>query len=263
VQGVVEVAPSPEQHHLTARIRLPSPAVLIRVADRLRRIFDLGADPDVIARHLRRDALLARALAAVPGVRVPGAWDGFELAVRAILGQQVSVAAATRLAGRLVERHGEPLAVDGGSQLRFVFPTPDALAEADPSALGVPRARGMAIVSLARAVAEGRIELEASRGLEDTVRELAAIPGLGDWTAQYVAMRALREPDALPAADLALRSALGGAAGPAEAERVRAKAESWRPWRAYGAMLLWQSGAGARRSARARTRPTDTTFRSA
>ncbi|XXX74072.1 AlkA N-terminal domain-containing protein [Sorangium sp. So ce134] len=246
--GVVEVRPAPGEPHLLVRLRLPGTEGLIHCAERLRRLFDLGADPDAIAAHLGADPRLAPRVAAMPGVRVPGAWDGFELAVRAILGQQVSVRAATQLAGRLVERHGEPLAVRGGlpegaDGLRFVFPTPAALAAADLADLGVPRARAAAITGLAARVARGEVALDASRGLEETVRALSEVPGVGAWTAHYIAMRALREPDAFPATDLGLRRALGGVSG----ADLLAMAEAWRPWRAYAAMLLWMADAqGAR-----------------
>ncbi|WP_437479147.1 AlkA N-terminal domain-containing protein [Sorangium sp. So ce1014] len=246
--GVVEVRPVPGEACLLARLRLPGTEGLIHCAERLRRLFDLGADPDAIAAHLGADPQLAPRVAALPGVRVPGAWDGFELAVRAILGQQVSVRAATQLSGRLVERHGEPLSLPGGPSegaegLRLVFPTPEALAAADLSDLGVPRARAAAITSLAAHVARGEVALDASRGLEETVRALCRVPGVGEWTAQYVAMRALREPDAFPATDLGLRRALGGVSG----ADLLAMAEAWRPWRAYAAMLLWMADArGAR-----------------
>ncbi|WP_438023513.1 AlkA N-terminal domain-containing protein [Sorangium sp. So ce233] len=250
--GVVEVRPVPGEPCLLARLRLPGTEGLIHCAERLRRLFDLGADPDAIAAHLGADPRLGPLVAAMPGVRVPGAWDGFELAVRAILGQQVSVRAATQLAGRLVARHGEPLSLrgaplpdDGGEGLRFVFPTPEALAAADLTDLGLPRARAAAITSLAARVARGEVALDASRGLEETVRALAGLPGIGEWTAHYIAMRALREPDAFPATDLALRRALGGVSG----ADLLVMAEAWRPWRAYAAVLLWTADAQAARPA--------------
>ncbi|AUX25081.1 DNA-3-methyladenine glycosylase [Sorangium cellulosum] len=238
--GVVEVCPVRGEPWLLARLRLPGTEGLSHCAERLRRLFDLGADPQAIAAQLGADPRLAPRVAAMPGVRVPGAWDGFELAVRAILGQQVSVRAATQLAGRLVERHGEPLSLraclPGGAEgLRFVFPTPEALAAADLTDLGLPRARAAAITSLAARVARGEVALDASRGLEETVRALTCVPGIGEWTAQYIAMRALREPDAFPATDLGLRRALGGISG----ADLLAMADAWRPWRAYAAVLLW------------------------
>ncbi|MDJ0847454.1 MAG: AlkA N-terminal domain-containing protein [Myxococcota bacterium] len=240
--GVVEVEPATRDAALVARVRLSRPAPLVAVAERLRRVFDCGAEPAVIAAHLSRDPQLARLLRATPGIRVPGAWDGFELAVRAILGQQVSVAAATRLAARLVRAYGEPLdptlAREG---LDHVFPRPEALADADPDTLGVPAARAAAIRGLARAVAKGDLALDGAQGLDESLRQLEALPGLGEWTAQYVAMRALGEPDAFPATDLGIRKALGRGGRPASAAEVRERAEAWRPWRAYAALLLWGS----------------------
>jgi len=245
-QGVVEVRPVELRDQLLARIRLAEPAPLIRIAERLRNLFDLGADPAAIEPALRQGRRLARRLAALPGVRVPGSFDGFELAVRAILGQQVSVAAATALAGRLAAHYGAPLRVAAwpGSSLRRVFPAPASLAGLDARRAGLPRARAGAIQALARAVEAGRLALDGSRELDDSVRELSALPGIGEWTAQVVAMRALREPDAFPAGDLGLRRALGSDGRPATPAQVRALAEAWRPWRAYAAALLWM-GDGA------------------
>jgi AraC family transcriptional regulator of adaptative response / DNA-3-methyladenine glycosylase II len=225
VQGVVEVRPAPAGHHLLARVRLAGSAPLIAVAERL---------------HLRGDPWLAPRVEATPGVRVPGAWDGFELAVRAVLGQQVSVAAATRLAGRLAAHYGEPLRVDAGeSTLTHTFPGPEALVRAEPERLGLPAMRGRAVVALARAAAEGRLRLDGSQDLEDALGALRALPGIGPWTAQVIAMRALREPDAFPAGDLGLRRALGRPGPPASEARLAAHARAWRPWRAYAALLLW------------------------
>jgi AraC family transcriptional regulator of adaptative response / DNA-3-methyladenine glycosylase II len=203
---------------------------------RVRRLFDLDADPLRIDAHLAEDPRLAPSVRARPGLRVPGAWDTFELGVRAILGQQVSVAGATTLAGRLVQRLGRP--VPGGpAGLTHLFPTPEALAAADAASLGLPRARAAAIVGLARATAEGRRPLEPGEGP-------VALAGIGPWTAAYVAMRAGRDPDAFPAGDLALRRALAGEGGPAPPEReVNLRSEPWRPWRAYAAMHLWSLGA--------------------
>jgi AraC family transcriptional regulator of adaptative response / DNA-3-methyladenine glycosylase II len=257
-QGVVEVRPVPGRDHLLARLRLAAPAPLIRIAERLRALFDLGADPGAIEPQLRADPLLARRLAALPGIRVPGAFDAFELAVRAVLGQQVSVAAATKLAGRLAAAHGAKLRVSPwpGSSLRLLFPTPGALAGLDPRASGLPRARAAALAGLAGAVARRELALDGSRDLETSVRDLAALPGIGAWTAHVIAMRALREPDAFPAGDLGLRRALGAPGRPASPAEVEARAEAWRPWRAYAAALLWMADpvATARRRAAPRGR---------
>lgn len=237
-RGSVCVEPLPGEDCLLATLQLDAPAPLIQVAERLRRIFDLGADPGEILEHLRRDPDLAARADVSPGVRVPGAWDGFELAVRAILGQQVSVRGATTLAGRLAERYGEKL--DAGAELSRLFPEPRVLASARLASLGLPAARARAISGLARAVASGELRIDASLGLEETVRALRALPGVGEWTAQYVAMRALREPDAFPAGDLGLRKAFGNGK-PIPERQLEQRAQAWRPWRAYAAMLLWRT----------------------
>jgi AraC family transcriptional regulator of adaptative response / DNA-3-methyladenine glycosylase II len=171
---------------------------------------------------------------------VPGAWDGFELAVRAILGQQVSVRGATTLVGRLVDRFGEParFAFENGEP-SALFPTAETLAEADVAVIGLPRSRAFAINALARAVAEGALDFESPCDLDTIVARLVRLPGIGDWTAQYIAMRAANEPDAFPANDLGLRRAVVQGGRPATEAQLRAVAENWRPWRAYAAMLLW------------------------
>ncbi|MDJ0865488.1 MAG: AlkA N-terminal domain-containing protein [Myxococcota bacterium] len=259
VRGRVEVRLAPDAPHLVARLRLSGAGELIRVAEGLRRTFDLTADPAPIAAQLRADARLRPLVRARPGLRVPGAWDGFELAVRAILGQQVSVRGATTLAGRLVERFGhalDPELCAEGSPDR-VFPTAAVLADADLRSIGLPRARAGAVAALAEAVAAGRLALEPGGDAEATRAALCALPGVGPWTAQYVAMRALGEPDAFPASDLGLRHALANGSLPTPAAVERA-AEAWRPWRAYAALHLWtgrsapRPAAGRRRAARAR-----------
>jgi AraC family transcriptional regulator of adaptative response / DNA-3-methyladenine glycosylase II len=176
---------------------------------------------------------------------VAGAWSGFELAVRAILGQQITVSAARELAGRLVERFGRPFAPEAPGFTPLVtrlFPTPRRLAAADPAAFGMPRARALAVISLARAVDQNPRVIDPGHGLDDAVAALSMLPGIGDWTAQYIAMRELREPDAFPAGDIALQRAMERLLGrPVTRAQVLAHAESWRPWRAYGAGYLWAS----------------------
>jgi len=239
-EGAIEVRPGDDGRHLLLR----APVGLGRSAARLsacaRRLFDLDADPAPIATHLRRDPDLRRRLRRRPGLRVPGAWDGFELAVRAILGQQVSVAGATTLAGRLVERHGEPLSGDGSAGVLRLFPKPGVLADADLAPLGLTRARARAIEGLARAVACGELDLSPAEDTQATREGLLALAGVGPWTAEYVALRALGEPDAFPASDLGLRRALADESGRAASEAaVARRAEAWRPWRSYAALLLW------------------------
>jgi AraC family transcriptional regulator, regulatory protein of adaptative response / DNA-3-methyladenine glycosylase II len=231
---------------LLMRLQLAECAGLMELVERVRRVFDLDADPRQISAHLARSAVLRPLVAAAPGMRVPGAWDPFELAVRGILGQQVTVRAATTLAGRLAARFGAP--IDGGDGLTHLFPSPQALAEAEVESIGIPRARAATIRELATAVARDASLLDAARGHEAAVARLCALPGIGAWTAQYVAMRALGEPDAFPAGDLGVRKALGNGAGLLSVAAVERLAEPWRPWRAYAVMHLWAS-LTARRSA--------------
>ncbi len=238
--GAIEVRPGDDGRHLV----LGAPVSLGRAAGRLsagaRRLFDLDADPEPIAVHLRRDPELRKRLRRRPGLRLPGAWDGFELAVRAILGQQVSVAGATTLAGRLVEQYGEALPGAGSAAVSRLFPEPGVLADADLAPLGLPRTRARAIEGLARAVAHGELDLSPAEDSEATRSRLLALPGIGPWTAEYVALRALGEPDAFPASDLGLRRALTDGSGeiPSEASLAQ-RAEAWRPWRSYAALALW------------------------
>jgi AraC family transcriptional regulator of adaptative response / DNA-3-methyladenine glycosylase II len=249
--GSVEIVHVPERDSLAATIRFPSVRALPAIIARVRRVFDLDADVASIAAHLARDRRLAPLVARRPGLRVPGGWDGFELAVRAVLGQQVTVAAARQLAGRLVALCGTALpgatdlaARDPACEVSRVFPGPAALAAADLSALGMPGARRATLIALAEAaVAEPRL-FEPLATIEDTVARLRAIRGIGEWTAHYIALRAAREPDAFPASDIGL---LRGAADrhgvrPSAAE-LTARAERWRPWRAYAAQHLWAADA--------------------
>ncbi|QXX75788.1 putative bifunctional transcriptional activator/DNA repair enzyme AlkA [Methylovirgula sp. HY1] len=231
---------------LHATIRFPRLAALPMIIARLRRVFDLAADPQAIAAHLAEDRALAPLVAARPGLRVPGAWDGFELAVRALLGQQISVAAARTLAGRLVAQFGTPLMVDrtGFERLTHVFPQAAALAAADVAAVGLPKTRSAALTALAAAVAADPLIFGLRATLDEAVLRLRGLAGVGEWTAQYIAMRELREPDAFPAADLGLMRAIGLLEGrqPSPKELL-ARAENWRPWRAYAAQHLWAAEA--------------------
>jgi AraC family transcriptional regulator of adaptative response / DNA-3-methyladenine glycosylase II len=211
---------------------------------RVRRMFDLDARPDLIARVLGRDRLLAPLVAARPGLRVPGAVDTFEAAVRALLGQQISVAAATTLAGRFAAALGEPYA--GGDRLTHRFPTAGEVAAAGPAAiarLGLPAARAAALHGLASAIAGGTVRLDGARELEPFVAEVTALPGIGPWTANYLAMRALHLPDAFPAGDLGVRKALAGRPGSPlpPIREVERRAEAWRPFRAYAVLHFWTS----------------------
>jgi AraC family transcriptional regulator of adaptative response / DNA-3-methyladenine glycosylase II len=241
-QGIVEIRATGEPV-LLATITVDRLPALAAIAARLRHLFDLDADPEPIAAHLGRDSALARRLAARPGLRVPGAWDGFELAVRATLGQQVTVAAASTLAGRVATTFGERLAAPSqGGDLRVLFPDAKALAHADLSGLGIPRARAAAISALAAAVVRDPALLRGTSSVEHAVSRLVTLSGIGDWTAAYIAMRALREPDAFPASDLGLLRAMRPCLARPSPDLLLRRAERWRPWRAYAAMLLWLDG---------------------
>jgi AraC family transcriptional regulator of adaptative response / DNA-3-methyladenine glycosylase II len=243
--GTVEVRAVPGASHLLAAIRFPAVTDLPSIVMRLRRVFDLGADPAAIAAQLAADTHLAPLVAARPGLRVPGSWDGFEIAVRAVLGQQVSVARARELAGRLVAAYGETLTISDAA-LRFVFPRPARLADADIAAtLGMPRARAGAISALARAAAEDPRLFDPAPSLDHAVERLKRLSGIGDWTAHYIAMRALGEPDAFPTGDIGLLRAMATPAGRPTPSQLLAQAETWRPWRAYAALHLWTADAAA------------------
>jgi AraC family transcriptional regulator, regulatory protein of adaptative response / DNA-3-methyladenine glycosylase II len=238
--GIVSVRPH-QGNALRAEVRFPKISKLPAIIARLRRVFDLGADPQAIAAQLAQDPVLAPRVLARPGLRVPGAWDGFELAVRAVLGQQITVSGARALAGRLVARHGDPLdprfATAG---LTHVFPRPARLARADLAALGMPKARAAALSALAGAIESNPGLLAISGSLEAAIARLRQLPGIGEWTAQYIAMRVLREPDAFPAADIGLLRAMADRRGRRPTPEVLlARAERWRPWRAYAAQYLW------------------------
>ena len=237
--GVIEVWDEPERAALRLRLHLPTFDGLVHLLTSVRRLFDLDADPVVIDTALARDRALRPLVRARRGVRVPGAIDPFEVSVRAILGQQVSVAAATTLSGRIVEHYGTPVPGIAALGLTHLFPDAPTLAAADLTRVGLTRARARAVNALAESVATGDLVLHRARDLEHTVSELEALPGFGPWTAHYVAMRACGERDAFPASDLGLRRILG--ADPA------ARAEAWRPWRAYGAIQVWLGPVEARR----------------
>ncbi|MDP3593357.1 AlkA N-terminal domain-containing protein [Phenylobacterium sp.] len=242
-RGVIMIEPG-DGPYLRATLRFPRVQVWPAVIARVRRVFDLAADPAVIAAHLCEDPDLAPLVAARPGLRAPGAWDGFELSVRAVLGQQITVQAARVLAGKITAAHGSPLEDEAAGRLgltRF-FPTPEQLSLIDVETLPMPRARGRALVGLANAAAADPDLFGTRRSLDEAVAALRALPGIGEWTAQYIAMRALREPDAFPSADIGLMRALEGPGGvrPTPAELL-ARAERWRPWRAYAASHLWSA----------------------
>lgn len=243
--GVIELWPGGDDH-LLLRAHLPHWEGLIHLVDRARRIAGLDADVAGPTRDLGADPQAGPLLAAAPGIRPPGTWSGFEIGVRAILGQQVTVAGATTLAGRLVERYGATVAGLDALGLDRTFPTPSALADADVAAIGLPTPRANAIRSFARAVAHDQLHLDRSVGLDQLVAELTELPGLGPWTAEYVALR-LGEPDAFPASDLGLRRALSPDQ-PLTTAALQRVAEAWRPWRAHIAARLWMTADPGRRT---------------
>jgi AraC family transcriptional regulator, regulatory protein of adaptative response / DNA-3-methyladenine glycosylase II len=240
--GSVEVAHLPQRQSLSVSIRFPNVASLPAIVARVRRVFDVGADIETIDAHLSHDPLLAPLVAQRPGLRAPGGWDGFELAVRAILGQQITVVAARRLAGELVALHGKavPEGQRGYPGLSRVFPTARSVARAKSIGLGMPLARQLSLKALAEATENDPNLFRPFGTIEEAIARLRSIRGVGEWTAQYIALRALREMDAFPASDIGL---LRGAAvmdgTPSSSAHLLSRSEAWRPWRAYAAQHLW------------------------
>ena len=242
--AVIECRPDIAGDSLCLSLHGVATMSLLPLVQRIREMFDLDAPVDEIGSVLGADKLLRRLLGARPGTRVPGAWDGFELTVRAILGQQISVRAATTLAGRIARNYGAPVGLpaslsvrDADLQLERLFPTPDRLQRARFNGIGITGSRAATIRRVARAATSGDVDFDSCHDAEEFRRSLLSIPGIGDWTAQYVAMRGFKHPDAFPATDLGLIKAIGNGG----ARELRDRAESWRPWRAYAAMLLWGS----------------------
>ncbi|QDW51881.1 DNA-3-methyladenine glycosylase family protein [Burkholderia sp. KBS0801] len=256
--GRLTVTKHPRRHCLIATVegaaaRHVDDAFSRRVAS----MFDLGADPAAIGGGLARDPWFAPLVAAAPGLRVPGAWSGFELAVRAIVGQQVSVKAATTIVGRLVQRAGERVVHDDGMPApdgapAWRFPTPDALAACDLEKIGMPGKRAAALTGMARAVAAGHVPLDPAQADLGTLRRAwLDLPGIGPWTVEYIAMRAWRDPDAWPASDLVLMQSI--TARDPSLDRLASqkhRTEGWRPWRAYAALHLWNDVADRASGAR-------------
>jgi len=233
------------EHALKLEVRGIPSAQLLQVVNRLRRMFDLDADPHAIASALSVDARLRPLLKKRPGLRLPSGWDGFEIAMRAIIGQQVSVAAARTFTARLAQEFGEALPAGFADGLLHLFPTPEALADADLSRIGLTRTRADTVRTVARAVLDGRVDFRSERTLEDFVACWVALPGIGPWTANYIAMRALGHPDAFPADDLVLQNAVPTDGTRMTAKALTARAEAWRPWRAYAVMQLWKDSMGS------------------
>jgi len=238
-QGWIRLTHSKQKHALLLEFTHSLTPVLPALLSRTRALFDLDARPDVIAKRLRRDSRLAAAVRANPGLRVPGAFNGFELGLRAILGQQVTVKAATTIAGRFVNAFGEPV-VTPVPELNRLTPVPTRIAGAsvdDIARHGIVAARARSLIALAEAQGSGRMCLDggAQHNPDDTIKRLGELPGIGPWTAHYIAMRALRWPDAFPKEDIAVRKNLGGVT----AREAEAMSQPWRPWRSYAVMHVW------------------------
>ena len=230
-----------EQHALQLDLLNVAPSQMLGVVSRVRRMFDLDADPLAIAQTLSASPLLAPIMARYPGLRLPGGWDGFEVAVRAVLGQQVSVAAARTLASRIVQRYGVVIESPSGTRLERLFPGPAQLADADLGQMGITQARIDTIKGIARALVEGRVDFALEQPLPTFIERWVQLPGIGPWTAHYIAMRVLKHPDAFPAADLILRREANPHGAPLTTQALQSLAESWRPWRAYSVMYLWRA----------------------
>ncbi len=243
--GTLSVGMAPSGDHLIATVRGEVSRHIDDLIEPISHMFDLYASPDEIDRCLSSDPWLASLVRARPGLRVPGAFSGFELVVRTIVGQQVSVKGATTIVGRLVQRAGTQVLDSAVAQLAWRFPTPDALARVDLDRIGMPGKRVQTLQRVAAAVADGELCLNGHHGdVELLRRQLLAIPGIGPWTVEYIAMRAWRDPDAWPASDLVLMNLMArqdpGLTRPA---LHKARAEAWKPWRAYAAMHIWNSAA--------------------
>jgi AraC family transcriptional regulator of adaptative response / DNA-3-methyladenine glycosylase II len=234
--GIIELTPG--EDHVSLRLSAETLADLAVAVSRSRALGDLNSDPETVAEVLGLDPLLAPAVAAHPGLRVPGHVDGFELSCRAVIGQQITVAGARTLLGRLTEALGAELSTPDGDVTRL-FPTPTAVAESELDGLGFTGARRRTLRTLAAAVASGDLQLDRGADREQTVRDLLALPGIGPWTASYIAMRALGDPDAFPASDLGLLRSSRALGGPATAAELEEHSGRWRPWRAYAAQHLW------------------------
>jgi len=253
--GWLRVGPWPRDdgeagHALKLEVHGCPPARLLSVVERVRRMFDLDADPRAINDTLSRDPRLRALVRRRPGLRLPSGWDGFEIALRAVIGQQVSVAAARTLTKRLAERFGTPLPDAFAARgLTHSFPEPERLLDADMAGIGLPAARTTTIRTIAQAVVEGRVDFRAERTLDEIVERWTALPGIGPWTAQYIALRALGHPDAFPAEDLVLQKHALGDGGRPTRQQLLEPAQPWRPWRGYAVIQIWREAALAPRPA--------------
>lgn len=243
------------EHALKLELHGAAPARLLDIVNRLRRMFDLDADPQAIAMALSTSPRLRPLLKKQPGLRLPSGWDGFEIGVRAIIGQQVSVVAARTLTSRLAQRFGHALPVPFGPGFERLFPTPEALADADLTTIGLTRSRAGTVRTMAQALLDGRVDFNPERTLDDFTARWIALPGIGPWTAHYIALRALGHPDAFPADDLVLRKAAAGDGTVVSAKALGALAESWRPWRAYAVIQLWRDAMSVPKAVADRSKP--------
>ncbi len=233
----IRVSANQQKPELILEISDTDPRTIPGIVRRVRRLFDLDADLAAVHEILNQEPILAKAISKRPGLRVPGGWDGFEVAVRAVLGQQISLAGATTLAHRLVLTYGEPR-TSSLLDLDRVFPSPERLVDAPLEKIGLTKARAATLRSLAVAYIEKRIGFQAGQKLGEFVDGFTALPGIGPWTAQYVAMRALSHPDAFPAGDLVLQQVLG-LSNRSGLRKTESRSQSWRPWRAYAVLHLW------------------------
>jgi AraC family transcriptional regulator of adaptative response / DNA-3-methyladenine glycosylase II len=238
--AIVKLTPDPVKDHVTLEISKARPSDTTDVAERAGRAFDLHADPVAIDAALARDPKLARSVRRIPGIRVPGTFDGFELLLRAIFGQQVSVSGARTSLGRFATRHGQRLDPAVGT-ITHLFPTAAQVAEIAPQDLAMPRARAEAIRRVAELIADGTLDPSGDAPIDETLRILGEVRGIGPWTLAYVAMRALRDPDAFIAGDLGVRKGFEALGLPATSKELLQRAERWRPWRAYAVMHLWHA----------------------
>ena len=243
--GWIRVTQTPQRNTLSVEFSRSLMPVLPTLLGRLRHLFDLTARPDLISEHLAKDKRLGRGVKERPGLRVPGTFEGYEMALRAVLGQQITVKAATTIAGRFAEAFGKKIGTPF-PELTRLTPLPEQVAKADVPAiarLGIIRTRAKTLIALARAFQAGTLRIDAGADPEAAVAQLAAIPGIGPWTAHYIAMRGLRWPDAFPKEDIALRQRLGGVS----AKEAEALSQAWRPWRSYAVLHLWNLAATAGR----------------
>lgn len=239
--GVISVAHAPKRNVLLLTVALSDSRDLMSIIERVRRMFDLDANMTAIHDVLAADAALARSVAELPGLRLPGAWDPFETAIRAVVGQQVSVKGARTLMGRIAAKAGPRFESADHPELTHFFPTAHEVNTCDLGRIGMPERRIRTVQALAEEVDSERLSFLVKGSLSDLIAQLTRIPGIGDWTAQYIAMRAMGEPDAFPTSDLGIIKALRQGDKRLTLKQIRQRAQKWRPWRAYAAMHLWQS----------------------